>query len=399
MSKIDEYFERAGQFGGSTFDPIEYPEEVTLKKDVPNVLRFVNFSDTGVKRIREAWCLCDDNKMRSFVIETEHEGPSLLMQMLGDLEHFGKGGYLESIKKEDPNGGKATSYPIHKDADQMLYLRIAKNGDESGKSGSWRGSDVFVTNVIQRWADIKDGLQIFWCKENKHTKLLKIKSQAFASIKAMIANDGAPEMYDVNYFKSGDGTNTKHSIIKAGNMVTGVVVGELTPEEKAYTQYVLTKDIKNSASLYVLKYLRSAIEGVDRVMGTNWIQKHEEKAEQEKAEFALQRGETPAETNRVNTVPSQNTAPQDTVQHIAQSPGPAVRGTAPVREAVPVRGEPVQATFLCQHCNTYIPDTEVICTSCGKQVKAACSKCNVPFSVFESTCPNCGFVYAMAPKQ
>lgn len=393
MSKLDSYFDRAGQSGSNSFDPIEYPEKVILKKDVPNVLRFVDFSETGITRIRESWCLCDDGKQRAFVIETEEEGPSLLMKMLGDLENYGKGGYLETIKKDNPSGGKATSFSIHAAANPALYTKIAKNGDETGKSGSWRGRDMYVTNVIQRWADVKDGVQFFFCKEKKHTKLIEINSQAFTSIKVMIANDGAPEAYDVAYYKSGEGTNTKHNIVKAGSIVPGVVVGPLAEEEKNYTRYSLKDDVKNSPSLYVLKYLRSTIEDVDKVMGTNWIQQHEERAEQEKAAFAASRGEdTSKDTSRAVTTPQPQPTPQAMPQQTQSQAQPAVRGAAVAPET---RQPVVTNTFLCKHCNTMIPDTDIICSACGKQVKAPCSKCNFPFSLFESVCPNCKHEYPM----
>lgn len=404
MSSFDDAAANVGEGSGSNYTVV-YPEQIKLKPEVPNIIRLVDINQPkGMARIREAWCICDDNEKRSFIIDNEFEGPSLLFKMLGDLNDYGRGGYLETQKVTDAQG-KNKAAPLYEHLDPELYLRIAKNGDSTGKEGSWRGREIHVCNAIQRWADVKDGQQFFWCKENKHTKLLYLIQQSMQSLTAVKANDGDPCMYDIAYMKTGSGKDTKHNILKAGAMVPGVVIGDLSPEEKSYEIYKLDETIKNSPSLYVLKFLRNTLERVDNVMGTNWVAQHEAKAEQEKAAFAEARGEqaTPAtqpapNTNRAASVPPQQPTPQPAPVQSAPQPTPQatqVRGATPqVRGAAPEK-----VMFLCQHCNTMISDTETICTNCGKQVKAPCTKCGFVFSVFENTCPSCKFEYSMGTTE
>ena len=182
--------------------------------------------------------------------------------MIGDIDNFCRGGFLETIK--DETTGKAR--PIYETQDPDLFLQVSKNNDPSGGSGSWKGRIEFAVNGIQRLPDIDESGRMYdWCKENKHTKLLCLSPQPFGALQQLRTISGEPSEYDICYNITGTGRNTSHSIFKADVNQQGVVIGELSAEEAAYERYGLEEATKLSPSIYVLKYLTETITKISQI--------------------------------------------------------------------------------------------------------------------------------------
>ncbi len=332
----------------------EYSKQITIQKDVPNPIRLED-TPNGVERYYVSWILCDDEKKRPFILENDFQGKSILMKILGDKDSFYKGGILESVRDEETKKGKY----IWEEKDSELLLRIANNGDPTGDNGSWKPKEEFIFNAIQRNPDRdENGTLSFWCKENKHTKLLKMGVMAYKSLQDVRINDGELSEYDINYLKKGTGYGTKHNILKAGANVPNVVIGSLTVEEKAYTRYELTKEAALTPASDILRLLRNTIFRIDAICGTNWISQLE----------------------------SESGATAEKPQADSQVASPAIPSRVPSRRVA-------SNTVPCGFCKTEIPADSEICPNCKNVLLEPCSKCNVLFSVFADTCPNCGQVY------
>jgi len=214
MDKMSGYADQAKNDETSGGGGGGFAASIDIQKDVPNPIRLVDTPD-GIERYYISWCCCDDGTRRPFIVENEKQGVSILGEMLGDRKNFYRGGILESVKDEATNSAKY----IWEDKAPDLLLVIAYNEDASGKSGSWKSKEEYMFNAIQRNPDVdkETGQPFFWCKENKHTKLLKMGRTAFLSLQDVRMNDGNPSEYDINYLKRGSGFSTKHTIHKAGN--------------------------------------------------------------------------------------------------------------------------------------------------------------------------------------
>jgi hypothetical protein len=276
MDKMSRYNsdiqENSGEGGGSS-----YTEQVVITKDQPNPLRIVDTPD-GVERYYSAWMLCDDQKRRPFVLENDFQGKSLMAQMLGDRKYFYRGGFLESVKDEVTNKPKY----VWAEKDPELALIVLKNGDPDGQWGSWKSREEYIFNAIQRNPDYNDaGVPLFWCKENKSTKLLKIGVMAYKRLMDVRANDGELSEYDINYMKKGAGFNTEHNILKASVNIPNVCIGALTPEEQSYRRLDLRKEASLITATDALHYFRNAICAIAAVMGVDWIGRFEEASAKE----------------------------------------------------------------------------------------------------------------------
>jgi hypothetical protein len=285
------------------------------------------------------------------------------MKILGERDNFYKNGILESTRDELTHKAKL----IWEDKDPELLLRVAYNNDPSTDSGSWKPREEYAFNAIQRNPDRDEvGNLSFWCKENKHTKLLKMGIMAYKSLQDVRLNDGELSEYDINYLKKGVGFGTKHNILKAGANVPNVVIGPLTEEEKNYTRYTLQEEFKLSSASYILKFLRNQIFRIDTLMGTSWISQLEKQASIEASN-----------TDVVESVPS-------TIQ---EKPKTGVVTRMSPRSAV------LPKTEVCGYCKKQIPAGSQICPECKNTLIEPCNKCGVPFSVFSDTCPACGEQY------
>jgi len=373
MDKMSTYASQisdSGSGGGGKFAQV-----IALKKEVPNPIRIVDTPD-GVERYYVSWMLCDDEKKRPFIIENDRQGKSILAEILGERASFYKGGILESM--QDPITKKAKL--IWEDKDPELMLTVAYNGDESGKSGSWKSREEYIFNAIQRNPDMDDaGNMFYWCKENKHTKILKMGILGFKHLQDVRMNDGNLSDYDINYIVKGAGMNTQHNIMKAGPAIPNVVIGPLTEEEVAYTRYDLIAESSLEPASKILQYLRNRIVRIDQLMGTNFIQRLEAQAAEEEQ---VPTAQPPAQPTP-NPAPAPESAPQ----------APPAR--VPSRMAVAGQtGE----TVPCQFCKNMIPKDSDVCPSCKNTLMEECAnvKCKKKFSVFESVCPHCGQEYKLA---
>jgi len=203
--------------------------------------------------------------------------------------------------------------------------------------------------------------------------------------------------------------------MKAGDRLPYVVVGPISDEERAYERYNLKIETAISTATEILKYLRTTIERIDRVMGTTYLKELEAQAESEMAEREAN-GETVESASIAQPQPASSrmtTLTNQSVQQPVQQVAPPIRNAsvqpvpvqpAPVQPAPvqqPVQPAPVQQPaqksdiIQCPLCNNQTQLSEK-CSACNQIIMEPCQKCKTPFLITENTCPNCGQVYQLA---
>lgn len=365
-----------------------YPNQVKIKKDVPNILRTVDYQSFG--HCLTAWLLCDDGERRRFVVENEHEGKSVLSNIIGDKKNFYRGGILETIK--DPVTNKKTD-KWYSSKDPELMDIVKYNGDKTGRSGSWKLKEEHLFNVIDRSLEPDDnGNTVNWCAVNKKTKLLILGVKAFDALKETRDNFGNLDDYDINYKKTGDGLNTTHTIMKAGDQVKGVVIGPLTEEEKAYEKWDLKFATRLSSATYVLKHLRNIIGRIDAIMGTNFIGDLEAQSAIERAEWEAKK-ESSVDSSEGSTAPSTPSESAGAYPEIT-TPGPQA---APQMTPSPIRRAAVTNKNMVkcgnEECGKMVPEGTEVCPHCGMTLLLPCDNCGKIMSAFATECPHCGQNY------
>lgn len=355
-----------------------YATEKEIKAEVPNIMRIVE--PNAYQKYWRMWPVCDDGKKRPFIVKNEHEGESTLLKMLGDSANYYRGGFLESRKAD---GG--SKYFVYEKAAPELFLLIAKNGNPRGDNGSWKPSKEFAFNIIDRDVDYTEAKAPYnWCNTNKHTKLLRMKTTAFDSLVDTRDNDGPLDEYDVNYTKKGKGTDTVHSIRKAGAQFPTAVQGLLTAEEIAYDKYDLKYETRLASATYILKYLKETIAKVDQVMGTHFVDELMAQSAAEKAQWETDNPEESSEADGAIDTPSAP-APQSAPAQQVAAPSVPPR----MRQAT----QSTSATEVCRGCGATIPAGSEVCPSCKSQLIAPCDACHKMFSTYDTTCPHCGHTY------
>ena len=364
-----------------------YATEKRIKSEVPNVFRI---TASEYKKYYRMWPVCDDGgKPCPFIIENETQGAGVIARLLGDRKNFYKGGYLESTY-DKVNKKKIFKYEA---ANPELFNWVNKNGVPATVTNSgWREKKEYAYNIRDRDLDTNEAnAQIDWCKENKHTKLIRIPQTAFDSLADVRDNDGPIVDYDVNYTKKGTGLETTHSIKRAGAVVANAVQGGLTDEEKAFESYDLEEETKLSSATYILKKLRKRITDIDAVMGSNFIAELETQSAMEKEEWGLD--SVQEDTN------ADGVAVDTPVTPPVVSATPSVIPTdnaAPIR---PVRGAAVNTVSVtmvpCASCKKLVPSDAEVCPECKTQLLAPCDnvECRKLFSTFVKECPHCHQTY------
>lgn len=431
MSVLDKYRQHITedaekQSGG------DYAVEKKLKKDHPNIMRIVD-QEHAIEYF-EIWVADDDGNKKRFIVENDPQGKGILAEMLGDRNEFYHGGILDSRLDEYKN-----KYFYYEQQDPELILQVAYNNDKSGNQGNWRPRRAIAFSIIDREPEFEgDLVGKNWCIENKHLKMFTMGSQGFEGLMDVRDNSGNIENYDINYKKTGKGkNNTKHSVMKAGDDLPYVIIGEISPEEKAYEAYDLKIECALSSAKYILKYLSKTIARIDGVMGTTYLSQLQAQANMEvdtneEGSPAVQQAPVVQDSGRVpqETVQAQEAAPVAPVQQtvapvvqaapvapvtpveqaaapvvqeqqapvvaqaqqvpVQQEAAPAVRGAAVVEEK---KVAVVVAMTQCPFCKKEVPGASVTCPECNKKLLEPCDECKVPFSVVASTCPNCGKNY------
>jgi len=356
---------------------VEYATEVKTQSGTTNVVRFVEGSNE-FRRYFVSWFLCDDEVIRSFIIENDSEGKGILARLLGDSSNFYLGGYLESKK------GQFGKVNVHQAADPELFKRITEYWNPSYRGNATaRPRKEYVYNVIHRNPE-EDGSN--WCIENKHTKLMRIGPKQFKNLRVVRDNDGELTGYDVVFSKTGTGKDTVHTVLKAGLQVEHKVVGDITEDEKKYDKYDLDYEIRLSTATYILKFLRITIERIDSVMNTNYMGELEKQRviEQENYKASTQ-GITQRDQDTNTTIP--NRIPTNQTHAEQKTSSTSESSLAPSRIPANV------TTEKCGHCGENITAGSSSCPKCGGVLQSACDICHKMFSVFEKVCPHCGQEY------
>jgi len=408
-----------------------------IKADAPNIMRIVDPS-SAVSYL-EAWMVCDDGEKRPFIIENDHQGKSILSQVLGDRLNFYHGGILSSRK--DDSGNK---YYEYEQSDPELLLQVAYNNDRSNNSGSWKPTRRFGFSVIDREPETEgDLVGRLWCVENQRMKMLVIGTQAFEHLIDVRDNNGPLDAYDVNITRTGKGKlNTKYNAQKAGDVLPNVVFGDLTDEEKNYERYDLKQEAALTSATEILNYLQNTVARIDRVLGTNYLQHLQEQALMENPEGSNGQQQTTAQSAVAQPVPAQQAsvsrqavsgpgraqvapqvapsqAPPQPAQPVAAQVAPQAQPqvapqvstvTPPPPQASAVPAQPQQVVpeqiqtpapapenagaITCPICKQ---PTEIVngrnCSKCNGVIMEPCDQCKTPFLITQNTCPSCGKVY------
>lgn len=363
----------------------EYPAEVKTPSGTSNVLRILDGSNSYCKALI-SWMMCDDDQVRSFTIENEHQGKGVLSRMLGDPDNFFRGGYLESKK------GQFGKVNVHQAKDPILFKTMTEYWNPSyNGTGSCRPTTEFTFNSLHRNPEEDDtGRKFVWCDEKKHTKLMKYKKRAFKALKAVRDNCGEFTSYDIVFSKQGTGSDTFFSAMKADIGTQYNRVGDLTPAEKEYERYDLDYITRLSSANYVLTNLRNKISQIDAVMGTNYVAELEkQKAMEDEMYIEQQQGQG---------VVTGQPVPSHTASSTTQIVTPAVPSRIPMSTPTPTRIPINTAKDLfmeeCGHCHQQIPAGLTVCPKCSGVLLLDCDVCHKPFSFSATKCPHCGQEYA-----
>jgi len=403
MKKKNKLLEEADRIDDDfSFD---YPEEIKTPSGSSNVFRIVGGSES-FEKYWISWWLCDDEKIRSFIIENSFEGRSILAEILGDQNNWFEGGYLESKKGQY---GKINTY---QSKNPELWKRVVEywNPAFMGTSSA-RPRKEYVFNAIHRNPVATEQGLIDWCVANKHTKLIRFGQQAFKKLAIIFENHGEFEEYDIIFSKKGTGRDTVQSIIRAGKNTKYAKIGILADEEKKYERYDLKDVAKLSSAHYILKYLENTISQIDNVMGTSYLAKLNQIANAVESEAENQlfdekqqllQSQQPQQSQQAV---NQNIAvPQDSVENAASifsdtdfPPFPEIPEKKQSNSPSTISDQKKMdkkdgniPTILCKNCNTHINRDEKICPRCGNKLVVKCEICNNIIPAHAITCPFCG---------
>jgi hypothetical protein len=164
MSNLDKYRKNLQEEENQRNSNSLFPIEKEIKPAVANILRIVDPEATV--EYWESWMLCDDDKVRPFIVKNDFQGDSLLIKMLGDSKDYYRGGILSS--KLDESKSK---YYEYESVDPELLLHVAYNNDKSGESGSWKPTRKYPWNILDREPEDEGDIKgQNWCDVKKHTK-------------------------------------------------------------------------------------------------------------------------------------------------------------------------------------------------------------------------------------
>jgi len=403
MGKFNETVGNFPEIGGER----EYAKEIKITSGISNVFRLPDGEDSFIE-YTISWIMCDDNVIRPFIIENEHEGISILGRMFGDRKSFYTGGYFETKKT------KYGAVPTYQAIDPELYTLMTEYWNEAYKGkGSAKPKTEWIYNAIQRTPEIIENQNVYWCLVNKHTKVVRFGQKAMLALSAVMDNDGHKiEEYDINYTKQGSGAKTVHSMMKAGPGIAHAIPGLLSLEETNYTRYPLDEITRIATAYYCLKHIPIKIQRMDRAMGTNFFAEFEKQAAIEQEMW---------EKNKINKTVTNNTPPTN-YQTVApekvfdDSSIPFTGNAQPSRiaaqtatVATPIVTPPVSGRRLvipstpvipantilipCPTCGQQIPEDSVTCPKCGDKLLEPCLQCNNLFSTKLNICPHCGAIY------
>lgn len=359
----------------------EYAKEVKITPGSSNVLRFLDGQDS-FQKYYISWILCDDEKIRPFIVENEFEGRSILSRMFGDRNSYYRGGYLESLKGQF---GKVSTYQA-KDPELFKQMTEYWNPSYNGP-GTSRPKMEVLFNVIYRNPETIDNDTIVWCEKNKHTKIIRLGQKALAALQGVVDNDGDVNGFDINYTKQGSGTSTVHLMQKAGVNVAHVVAGALKDEEKVFTRYDYLEIIKLSSAFYCLKHIPIKLKRMDAVMGTNFLAEFEKQAATEQDLWNSKK--EVASTNLPNspTPTPQQSIPVAPAELFNDANVPLNTTATGRRVAVSTEEE------NCIFCEQPIPRGSEVCPKCNQKLLEPCSVCNNLISVKAEICPFCQAKY------
>jgi len=389
-----------------------YPTEIKTPSNTSNVLRLLDGSNS-FRKYWISWFICDDDQIRPFIIENEHQGKGVLARMLGDSDNYYKGGYLESKK------GQFGKIHIHQQKDPELFKRMTEYWNPSyNGTGTSRPKKEFVYNALHRNPETVDSKIIVWCRENQHTKLIRFGQKAFKALKIVRDNCGDFDAYDIVYSKQGTGSDTVFSVMKGDIGTQHNVVGPLSDEEKAYERYDLDFITALASANYVLKNLRNQIERISNVVGISFLDELEKQLTIENAEYEAAKNAQAGQSTRVDqivattitaaqppvqpSVPEQESAIAAPHTVSTQIVPPSVQasvasGALPQRQPISaaVAEQPIvtQDQVPCGHCRQLILADSKVCPKCNGLLLSDCDTCHKPFSVFATTCPHCGQSY------
>jgi len=405
VDKMEQEFKRLTEKSsgkGSQSKSYAY-EEVKILPNTYTVVRILDGS-TSYKKYFVSWICCDDDVIRSFIIENDDEGKGILARMLGDPSRYFAGGYLES--RRGSSGGK---FFVHRAKDPELFDRMYNYYNPTfGGFSSCRPRVEYVYNVIHRNPTIDELTQqmVNWCEANRHTKLIRFGARMFTQLKILRDNYGDFDAYDIVISKMGSGPNTQYTIIKADVSTVYNKIGPVTPEEMSYDRYDLSEVSRLSSAYYILMHLRTTIERIDKVMGTHYLSELEQQLSIEKSKYSEHEMPKMAQASdeyeplsspqepSINAIPNiaRSAAPSPMFQQSSRVPmSPSTpRPLTPSVENRQASPSSQVALLDCPFCQSKVPENLTRCPKCGSTLIQTCGVCGKPMSIFASVCSHCG---------
>ena len=429
----------------------EYATEVKIKSGSSCVFRIIDGSES-YRRYYISWMQCDDDTIKPFITENDSQGKGILARIFGDQDNFYKGGYLESKK------GQFGKVNIHQAKDPELFKRLTEYWNPAYLgTGSAKPKREYIYNILHRDPELINNMMLNWCDANKRTKITRFGSKAFKGLAVVFENDGEFWEYDIVFSKTGDGSDTVNTVMKAGKNTAHTRFGLLTEEEKNYERYDLDNIVRLPSAFYILKNLRNTIERIDMVMGTSYLKELDEQRKIEEEEYNKHQADydqknhttvpntvTPPQGNPFDdsAIPFDNsnqvqaqiqrrvvvpaTPAQQTIinqqqpivqQPIVQQPivqQPIVQQPIvqqPIVQQPIIQQQPIQQTVInqqpvsrvpintamskCGHCGADIPSDLATCPKCAGVLLSECDVCHNNFSTFANVCPYCNTVYKL----
>lgn len=247
------------------------------------------------KNIHIAKILCDDDKYRKFVFPDPQQNDYLFYRI-----------YNLVTKYKFDNETKSKSYQYNEGQYKSIFEKVFRNNSENNFDKGWKPMSYTVMNVIDR-------LDPDYHKTFKHSKVLTKKANEDPKTKIVYYEPGVPiGLYKAIFDDLVDGYNDDYSNfdvfikrdtsnqfmpykvyhaiedmkkIKDKNILSKVVDGLLTEEEKKYELYDFDKIYRASTYHKWLKYLGKTIKEIDLKFNTKFYEELEKLNSEEEKMF------------------------------------------------------------------------------------------------------------------
>lgn len=370
-----------------------------LEQGTPKVLRFVgapidsDVDEFTARTVTIAKIIGDDGKKFRVIRPSFKDDPNYILNRI--IARVKQAKWVNQVK----------TFPV-KDKYPEIYNIVEKNGLSKTDpkymfDKGWQGKEVYIMNVIDRE-------QMDWHKKNKHTMLLA-KSVNIDDTGNIWADEGISSIASATgfsqlfkYYKSWE--NYDVAITKTGNKDMAFIIDNasknpekvekevakyistedhLTPEEKAWARYDLTKLFRKTTATKIYNRLKGTIARIDTALGTHFLEELEDEVEKEKVLFAELYGTAETEEDVAITAPTEKvveTAPR-TRAKTSSSTTKELWEKLPygntISEDMKKHIVNVESTADGKYTITWDTPTDELasCPECGAVAPLSCDKC------------------------